>query len=669
MHAAAVLLPRDFIAGMDLQKLRLPRTFLLLALLQALLVNVFYVGPGFNDDYMYIDFAMSLLDQGRFGEQAMAVRNAIVAPLAAAFAVFGVTPLAVHVLMTVLNVAAVGVIYLLGVQCFDAGTAVLACVAYMVFPLAAEFSTQIVADLPALIFTGLAVWLFLRAGLPRLTEDRSAVRQYFVAGLLLGLGYLAKTTAVLLFLLPFVEGVAMLLRKRRISRKGLAAVAGFLVIWTVEGLLFYRQFGDFLYHYHAEHEYYCNDFFIEHGRNGRLEIYPQLMFLFDTWRETYPFGIFMHLVVPALLWALAAGGSRVRVLCGWWLIMFVYHQFGSMSLTDYVLVDRQARYLLILAVPTVLLDAALLLRLCRARWKIVRWGGALLIAGLLLSGAGYSYYDVRFEQTAVADYRTIWEIVQRLPKDVPIFCDSGLMVRLNFLDNYRSPSRVYRRIERHITCDDVRGAFVIFNSVRFIGERNMLSAFDACLENAELVATIENPAQLGSFRMYDPQIYYFPDRPVAASTPPPPPTAVVHAADAVNLVNVYLDERAFGTPETKLLLPGTSDGERAEFLLNVPERGTYWIVSRYAAGDSRAVALAIDGAPFGARAMERTTGGWRADNVKSVREGATELSAGEHRLTVAVPQGQMIPHIEGFEIVRKPAVTIPGGSAVPGGAQ
>ena len=490
------------------------QVFLALSALQVLLLNIAYIGPGFNDDPVYINNAMQVLAERSPALGPIPVRNLLIMPLAASFGFFGINDLAIRVLSTLWGVAGLTTVYALGLRVQGKLLALVASLFWMVFPLIFQHATQIVADIPAGICSAIAVLCFLRGGLFSAEDGSPEIRWHLAGGLFTGLAYLGKTPAVLVLFLPLLDAL-LHLKHGRISRKGLAAAAGALIVWSGEGLMYLLVAHDFFFHYHHEAKYYLDPLFLRYNRTADLWLYPRLMFTFEKCRGTYPFALFFYLGVPGLLVAAIQRRKASVALSIWFLILLIYHEFGSMSLTHYILVDRTARYFCVLAIPTVLLAALFVAFLVMHRRKAVRAVGAVTFLAALIVASIQSLHAYRHDHGGVMDYRGVWDFIHTTDPRIPIFFDNGLIPRMQFLDGTLHPKHSYRSFEPTTNCDQLRGAYVVLSSLNFLGEPNLYPRFRACLEGLTPVATIRIPGQIGMFSTYDPIIYFIPPQPAA----------------------------------------------------------------------------------------------------------------------------------------------------------
>lgn len=484
------------------------RRFLFLAVLYGVLLSLFYVGPAFNDDYGYINYALIWQRDAKIVADPLATRLPLLVALRVVFAMFGVGDAALRVMTLLFGLSSLCLVYLLGLRAFGRRAAEIGAGSFIVFPVVAQYMTEVVPEIPALILSGAAVLLLLRGGMRSGGHSTGAAWCYTGAGVVLGLAYLAKSTSALLLLLPCFEALHSLVRTRRVSGKALVCAAGFFAVWTAEALFYRLQNGDFLFHYHQELEYYTDSNFLKIGRCVDLWMYPRLMFLFAAWRGTYPFGLFMFVLVPAIVWALRKNGGEERIFAWWWLIVFLFHEFGSMSLSEYVTVDRQARYLVALAVPTVLLTSGFLVWLMecgRAFWG--RFGRMLLLAQYVV-GAVLSWHAMWFDLRGVRDIREIWKWAQTVPPERKVYMDAALIPRLIFLDGGKV-LRKWEPFREGLSCGEVADSYLVFDSMSYVvgltPYRRMLAP---CLKDGTVASVISDPWQGESFSWYDPEIWY-----------------------------------------------------------------------------------------------------------------------------------------------------------------
>jgi len=630
------------------------KAFLVVLGMQALLLNFFYIGPGFNDDYQYIDYAAQIAAHGTLSHAPMAVRNALVLPLAGAFAIFGINDVAIRVTSTLWAAFALLITYLLGRQVYGKLAGLLASVFFIFFPLIFQYATQIVADIPAAACSGLAILLFLKGGIFK-PDDRRASMWYFLGGLAIGFAYLGKTLTLLVLVLPFLEGIRILVTERRISGKCLLALAGVLAVWLAESAVYWKVTGDWLHHYNAE--------FLKTVRNKDLMMYPRLMFRLESWRGTYPYGIFFYFVVPGLLYAWRRAGNGGKAVAVWFLAIFLYHEFGSMSLSTYEPVDRQSRYLSIVVIPAVLLCAGFLMALIRSRRTFVRvagWGG--VVAATLL-GAVQSVHAYMHDKGGVSDMKGIWQVIRGVDPGKPVFCDAGLIARMQFFEGYLKPHRQYVSLRENLDCEALQGAYVVFNGLDFLGERDLRPYFRDCLDGLTPVATIDVKRQLGVFRNYNPEIYYIPragDTSDRLSSITTGKTIRIPASQYQDARNCYLDEQVYGISGRGMIVPGPTEGQSVAFRFTVEEPGAYALLVRYAAAEPRPVSLTLDGAIIRQGALLDLSKGWNVADSILAKQKTLRLSQGAHTLVFSVAKGLFFPHIEEVVLRQEVDVKTPG---------
>lgn len=624
--------------------------FLGLCLGQILLLNIFYIGPAFNDDYQYIEYAADILRDHALSLAPMAVRNILVLPLAASFAVFGIGDIAVRLTMTAFNLVAIAVVYALGSLCFNKSTAIVACGLFIFFPLVFQYATQVGADIPAAAALGFALWLLMKGGLFASASTPRRNARYLLAGLFIGVAYSGKTTAVLFLIVPFCEAMWFLVSKRRFPWWGLWCLLGAFSFWVAEGLVYWMAAGDFLHHYHAEREYYNNPNFLMYVRNPDLRMYPRLMFLLQQWRGTYAYGLSFYMVLPGLIWCLTKARRRSLGLVIWLLIMWLYHQFGSMSLTEYIRVDRQSRYLSILVIPLVLIGASWMSAWLQSgsMWRRFIGGTALVITlgvGIIQSGHAYIH-----DRGGVEDVIGIHDVVREYGPSRPVYCDNGLIPRLQFREGYLNATRQYRGLNEALECESINGRLIVVDSLRYLGEPDWRFRFRDCLEGLEPSAVVSIPWQIGMFREYDPAIYSL-AHDSSSNSLLGPEIVRIPASGFTDKVNCYYDDSTYGSTQCGLILPGAMEGQSAASDFVLPLDREYDLYVRYASADPRPVRILIDGSVVREQGLNDVSTGWHVKDLILVRQKRLRMDMGGHRIAFEADHGQFIPHIAEVLIV------------------
>src|SRR4029453_11837331 len=125
-------------------------------------------------------------------------------------------------------VAAIPLLFLLGRRCFSPAVGLAAAALWAVLPLAASYGRVVRTDSAGVFFALLALLLIGRL------LDRASVRDYILAGVVLGLGISSRYFLVTLIAALVVAGVIAIRRSvpgasiRRIAVGGGVAVAAFL---------------------------------------------------------------------------------------------------------------------------------------------------------------------------------------------------------------------------------------------------------------------------------------------------------------------------------------------------------------------------------------------------------------------------------------------------------
>ena len=122
----------------------------------------------------------------------------------------------------------------------------------------------------------------------------------------------------------------------------------------------------------------------------------------------------------------------------------------------------------------------------------------------------------------------------------------------------------------------------------------------------------------------------------------------VEAEDAV-ATNLHADTKQWGSPGVEVLHTHQSGPQFAEWEITAPVPGSYRLSVRYAAQESRPMALALDGVVLETRALAKTTGGWLPADQRFHDVIVLDLGPAPHRLRLE--REGAIPHLDRLRLV------------------
>ena len=385
-------------------------------------------GLGPRDAERYIDASLRWIEEGpHLGETHWSLRFPLVAPMTAAFAAAGVSPLAAAAPNITFSLLTVIVTFLFARRYFDAVTAhaltiLVATSGYIVMQAA-----EIRVYGPELFFAALALWLALAA----VQAPQKAIRLWTFAGLASGGAWLCRESTLFL---PAVVGLLALVRSGGSVKPAIAVSAGFVGVVAVETAAYAVAAGDPFYRYKID---------LGHGR-GQAGTQPGLPagdqpiaeFIWTPFSElfTYP------TVTPFVVAAMMAGAfllTRRRALlqnAALALSVFTGAALFSFILSAYALSLEDPDY------HPLLVYAALMA--CATALGALVTGGRKFIAAIALAGLTVTSF-------AAADFRDYDEYSEAellakeaLARDEPIYSDKLTVMRAQRLARLMGATRV-----------------------------------------------------------------------------------------------------------------------------------------------------------------------------------------------------------------------------------
>lgn len=321
------------------------------------------------DDVSIAHEAMKLLEEGFSAPEGhYAQRIGLIFPLALIFKLFGTGDWQFAVLPLAGSIGAMWLAYAIGRLLISEQAGLLAALLLAVFPLDITNATLLFPDAIMGTCVALAFYLVIRAetaAYPNLLA--------FIAGLLIGLGWLIKVEAPIL--LPVLAVYGLLDPAKRCRIVLLAGLGTFAVLAT-ESLTYYLMAGDALRGPHAALNQ-GGGIFNEEYAAGQLWVFPKAWFV-----TAYDFGLHYYLLFAAMIWVIFGKRKECYVLLAWVVLVLLWLEFaGNPFAAKYSPKSHLARYCLTIAVPTVILAAAMLTHL----WNTGRIRIAVTLAGLTIA--------------------------------------------------------------------------------------------------------------------------------------------------------------------------------------------------------------------------------------------------------------------------------------------
>jgi hypothetical protein len=343
-----------------------PRTVLLVILLLGLSLRLWaFTGIFGADDVAIANVAKDLLEHGfSVPEGHYAQRLGLVFPLALIFKLFGTGDWQFAVLPMAASMGAIVLAYATGRLIISQQTGLIAAWLLAIFPLDIFNASMLFPDAIMGTCLALAYYLALRA--------ENATHPWlpaFVAGLLIGLGWLVKVEAPIL--LP-VLAVYWFLNPARRWQIVLFAGTGALLVLGAEGAIYYLLANDPLRGIHAAINQGGGVLNVEYSAT-QLWIFPKAWFV-----TAYDFGLHYYLLFAAMVWVILNKRKECYVLLAWVLMMLLWLEFGGNPFAaHYSVKSHLARYCLTITVPSVILISGMISHL----WDSGRFRIATFLVG------------------------------------------------------------------------------------------------------------------------------------------------------------------------------------------------------------------------------------------------------------------------------------------------
>jgi len=374
------------------------------------------------DPLAYAEYAYNLA-HGHFtlaDDFPIAHRLPVLVPVAASYAAFGVSEASTHLWPMALGLAHVLLVIALGARLFDRATGLLAGFLLALLPLEVVVATSLLPDIVMSTFLTGAVFGWT-AGLER--PDRPRAWPLLAGGACFVIAALTRAYAAVLGVFFLADAVRVRPRLDALAWLGLGAAGVAIPL----ALAYQAQAGSALYPLQVQSAVF--------GEKYKPEPYDPLYYARNFWNPRSAGGWFGLLFFVTGAIGLVRWNRRRTVLLLWMLPLFLFLQFGSMSVSHYKHVSQQPRYITPLCAPLVLWAASVLADLARGR-GMARWaalwntsaralaaGLAVVLGGLLLVHSWGVVSAEHAKRAAVARaFERATEVLRHDPT-APIFFD------------------------------------------------------------------------------------------------------------------------------------------------------------------------------------------------------------------------------------------------------
>src|SRR3989338_952679 len=393
---------------------------LLIVLFGLSLRLMFFSGMSTSDDLAYSRYSYNLMEGVKEeSSPILLARTGITYPTALSYSIFGINDFSSVLFVLLTSIGNIILAYHFGKLLYTKEAGLMTAFLMAIFPLEIVFSTRLLTDLPASFFMAWGVYIFLRAEI----TNRPGY-QYFISGLLTGIGFFIRESAMLIAL--FFLGY--MVHQRRIKKEYFLLPIGFLLVFFLDMLLLATLTGDFFFRFTTVQdavlkEYAYFDYF------GRLD-FPETFF-------HYPYviltnGLLTYFFLPifgSIIYLVLNKKKQSYLMIIWLASLLFYLSFGSISLSTYIPFRTDPRYFALVTMPGVLLLSFFLTEEKKAIKKFIM---PLSLALLLTTSAIFS--SPNKVDAAVDNLKELYPSLGSLEK--PIYTDGRSALVIGYLAGY-----------------------------------------------------------------------------------------------------------------------------------------------------------------------------------------------------------------------------------------
>jgi len=463
-----------------------------IVLFATLLRLAFFSGVGTSDPVYYSKSANDLLNNKFPSETTqLNARIGLLIPVAISYSIFGVNDFSSTLFPLLTSILGIIVIFYFGKFLFNEKVGLVAAFLLSFFPLDVVYSTQLLSDLPSAFFSGLSVFLFLKA--EKIVRKPNSYLFYILSGLSLGIAFTIREMAIMMILFF----LAYVLYNKEFKWSYILVGISFLLILLIETGFFYYYTG--------------NPFFKLEGADYALDtivhgdfFYGRLSFpkFFVTWPYVV-FGniqqgyFFAFISLAAFYWMIHRKKEADYLLI-WFLSILLYFYFGTTSLKQYAPVLAVARYLNYITYPALILLASFLMEQQKIIKKIFL---PFTIIFLLFTSIGAIYLDN--SRNSLDGLRQVYSEVKSVEK--PIYTDYRSIIVLNYISGYKNDLNLIDLDSNPKNLKNVKDAYIVINNQMIKG---LLAANKKLAFLSEIKDTPPNWIKIKEIGEEDIIIYY-----------------------------------------------------------------------------------------------------------------------------------------------------------------
>jgi 4-amino-4-deoxy-L-arabinose transferase-like glycosyltransferase len=336
------------------------RAVLAVALWAAVLRALFYPGYFGSDEVTYVESAFKLL-HGDWSVDSYvgANRYGVNLPIAAFGWLFGQNEFAAALYSLLCSIGEVALVTAFGIRMFGSRAGVLAGLLLACVPVHVHYAGRLMADAPL----GLAItasFLFFWYG-----EARHSRLGYLLAGCAAGASFWIKPAVIFYVLVLLLYPIVF----RRLERRWVWTVAGFVVVVLANNVFFWAVTGRFWFLFDAIRERQTSGYLQDGGASGAIvdAVDYYLVYLFGKLYQTWLVG---YLALACCVWWVIKGRQRgadsrfaLRFTLWWAAGLIALMSLLVVSWRPIMFIPKQTNYMLVFVAPLCLLAGVALAQL------------------------------------------------------------------------------------------------------------------------------------------------------------------------------------------------------------------------------------------------------------------------------------------------------------------
>lgn len=508
---------------------------------------LFFRGPSYlngSDAFIYSDLAHGILVNG-FGSISNAgvfsTRYILLGGIALSYALFGFNALAESLFGILAFLLTIILVFMMGRELYGKRAGLLSAFLYSFFPLAVVQSSLSGDDIVMAFFVTLAVFLMVLA---RRSDSR---RYYLAAGFVSFIGILVtiESALVFAFLLPLLFGFFLKSRNRKQITMTLEFFEGVAIAMLIVALLGFVQTGDPLWVFRVNLGWYNSGTQQANGLhttppfgNILLALFsynlvnklsqavlafpselslPYLSLLLSSLWKSIPdpefidmIGYFGYATLLSVVYLGFRREKRALMPFLWFLTVFLYLSFGTMSLSAYNFMSYAVRFLLILVPSMCLLMGIGLVRVLEDCGRIGRrmspwYSGRYVVLALVALGILVllvkSIYLIQYAE--YSGYASVFQLINAsqkintFPTSTTLYAESDIPV--GFFTGYRYPTSVY---DSFTGCGGVAGGSLIVVSSVWPANGTQIQSLAANCAGWSVILNPSSPSWFGGYSSF-----------------------------------------------------------------------------------------------------------------------------------------------------------------------